>query len=389
MKILFLSRWFPFPADNGSRIRISNLLRGLSQHHEVTLLSFSDQPEVSRDASEVRSICRKVEIVEWREFNPDSVRSLVGFFSLKPRSLVDTFSADMAQKIQKTLAEDRYDLVIASQLSMAAYFRYFGGVPAVFEEVELGLSIGNALDLKSRLRHAFTWFKLRMYLSQLLRRFRICTVASAQERRLLMKNFPGYGGIVEVIPNCVDTDEYNYSMKEPAPNSMVFSGSFRYLANYEAVRWFVRDVFPRILARIPNASLTVTGDHANLPLPSERNITRAGRVDDIKSLIASCAVSIAPLQTGGGTRLKILEAMAIGTPVVSTSKGAEGLDAEHEKHIVIADDPESFADNVVKLLEEKTLRQILSGEARKLVEEKYDWAVVLPQFLNLLKAASV
>ena len=107
--------------------------------------------------------------------------------------------------------------------------------------------------------------------------------------------------------------------------------------------------------------------------------------DSIKSLIASCGVSLSPLWSGGGTRLKILEAMAIGTPVVATSKGAEGLIVQNGKHILIADQPELFAKNVIKVMREQELRDFLSANALRLVQENYDWKVVMPKLLGLLE----
>src|SRR6185503_10014512 len=116
MKILFLSRWFPYPTTNGSKLRIYNLLRGLSKDHDVTLLSFTDQPDANPAAAEIRSLCSDVFVVPWREFDPRSKRARLGLLSLTPRSLVDTFSADMAQTITRLLTAQHYDLVIASQL---------------------------------------------------------------------------------------------------------------------------------------------------------------------------------------------------------------------------------------------------------------------------------
>jgi polysaccharide biosynthesis protein PslH len=386
MKILFLSRWFPYPMNNGSKIRIYNLLRGLSRHHELTLLSFADQPGVSPEAPEIRAVCSKVQVVPWREFDPATTRARLGFLNFKPRSVVDTFSPEMARAITWTLAEEKHDLIIASQLQMAAYYPHFRNVPAVFEELEIGLFHDQAFsaDGKIRLRQALTLFKLRTYLSRLLDSFQACTVASVQEHQLLLRNFPGFRKPVEIIPNCLNMDEYKNITAEKQANTLIFTGPFKYHANYDAMKWFVGDVFPLVLERVPDAHLIITGDHQNLPLPSTKNITLAGYVDDVKSLIASNTVSIAPLLSGGGTRLKILEAMALGTPVVATSKGAEGLDARSGEHLLIADSAGDFAGSTVRLLKEAGLRQQLAVNSQKLVREKYDWAGIMPAFLRLL-----
>ncbi len=391
MKILFLSRWFPYPTNNGSKLRIYNLLRGLSQHHDVTLLSFADQPDVSLEAPEIRAVCSSVHVTPWKEFDPQSRQARLAFLSLKPRSVVDTFSAEMAQTITRLLNEPTFDLVIASQLPMAAYYPYFGNTPALFEEVELGLSYGDAHNSSGglkRLRHALTWFKLRSYFSRLLRAFQACTVASEQERHLLKNVFPSYKKEIEVIPNCVDVQAYENIHADTKLNQLVFTGSFRYHTNYEAMVWFVRDVFPRILRESPQTQLVITGDHAGLPLPPTTNVTLAGYVEDIGALIAASAVSLAPLWSGGGTRLKILEAMAIGTPVVATSKGAEGLDAKTGEHLFVTDSADQFADYVLQLLRERDLWHHLATNAKQLVQEKYDWGVVLPRFLGIVEQIS-
>ena len=390
MKILFLSRWFPYPTNNGSKLRIYNLLRGLSKHHAVSLLSFADQPDVSPEAPEIQSICSDVQVVSWREFDPNSTRAKLGFLSLKPRSIIDTFSPEMAQAITQTLNKQKYDLVIASQLQMAAYYPYFQNIPALFEEMEIGLIHGQAnttADKVQRLRHAFTWFKLRMYLSQLLKSFQAVTVVSEQEQKLITQTFP-YVKNVQVLPNCMNMDDYKDIHAEVKSNTLVFTGSFRYHTNYEAMVWFVGKVFPLILERIPDAQLIITGEHANLPLPSNQHITLAGYVDDIKSLIAASTVAIAPLWSGGGTRLKILEAMAIGTPVVATTKGAEGLDAKTGEHLFIEDDPGKFAECVINLLIDERLRQVMASKANDLVHEKYDWGGVMPSLLSLVERIS-
>lgn len=387
MKILFLSRWFPYPVNNGSKVRIYNLLRGLSRHHDVTLLSFVDQTGGRPEAPEILSLCSDIVVVPWKEFEPGRWQARLGFLSLKPRSVIDTFSPEMAGAITTASKGHKFDLVIASQLQMAAYYPYFQGIPALFEELEIGLFHDRAFspDGKIRLRHALTWFKYRLYLSRLFEGFRSFTVVSETERGLVARNFPHPKNHIEVLPNCIDVREYSKKGVEQKANTIIFTGPFKYRVNYEAMLWFVGEVFPLVLKQIPDAKLVITGDHENLPLPSSQNISLAGFVEDIKSLIASSTVAIAPLQSGGGTRLKILEAMAIGTPVVATSKGAEGLDAKTGEHLLVTDEPKMFATYVINLIQDRALHEKISVNATALVAEQYDCSKVMLKFFSLIK----
>jgi len=389
LNILFLSRWFPYPSNNGSKLRIAGLLRELAQHHTITLVSFTDQSDVQLSASELQSMCSVLHTVPWREFNPNSWRARLGFFSLQPRFLIDTHSEDMANLISNLTADKKFDMVIASQLSMAAYFPYFHATPAIFEELELGQfydRIGSAQSSLKRFRSRLTWFKLNLYLNRLLDAFGKYTTASTQEYLLFCRHFPAHEKKLAVIPNCIQVRDYQISVNDPAANRLIYSGSFRFYANYEAMQWFVGNVFPRVLAKIPDTHLIITGDHAGYPLPSIKNVTLTGYVDDIKAWVAASAISVAPLQSGGGTRLKILEAMALGVPVVTTSKGAEGLDVKHEEHLLIADSADDFAKCIVRVLTDKGIRDHLVQNAKKIVSEKYDWPVVVPHFLRLMES---
>jgi sugar transferase (PEP-CTERM/EpsH1 system associated) len=387
MKILFLSRWYPYPPNNGAKLRIYNLLRSLGQDHEVTLLSFNDQPTHLPDISALQPLCQEVQVVPWKPFDPQSQRAWLGFLSLTPRSVVDTYSTVMRMRIEQTLSTAEYDMVIASSMGMAAYGLYFHGLPALLEEVQLGElyeQFAHAPSLWYRFRYGLTWLKLCRYLTTILRNFRVCTVVSNQERQLLSKAIPGYRS-VEVIPNCVNLTSYNEVQEIPQPNSLIFTGAFSFYPNYEAMVWFLQEIYPRIQADVPNVRLTITGHHANHPLPPASNVTLTGFVDDVRPFIAGAWASVVPLHIGGGTRLKILEAMALRTPVVATSKGAEGLDVQAGRHLLLADSPESFAQEVIRLLKEPSLRQQLADQAYELVRTKYDWAVTMPRFLELVE----
>lgn len=407
-QILFLSRWFPYPPSNGSKLRIFNLLRGLAEAgHNVRLLSFVEPDfdpkgiparpgeDAWRSGDNLAGLgpyCQSVRATPWRQFAPESNRARLGFFSATPRSVRDTWSTEMAQMIGDELATHRPDLIIASQIDTAAYVPANSGVPALFEEVELGLMVEQyaaAATPGQRLRYGLTWAKYRSYLNSLLGRFAACTVVSQREQLLLAAAAPGFPP-AEIIPNCIHLPDYQ-STNLPTDQSansqshhLIFTGAFTYHVNYEGALWFVEHVLPLVQAQVGDVGLTITGNHANLPFPQAEAVTLTGFVDDVRALIAGAGVCVVPIWQGGGTRLKILEAMALGTPVVATSKGAEGLDAQDGVHLLIADEPAAFADAVVRLLRDPQLRQRLVEQALALVGQHYNWQVVMPRFVQIV-----
>ncbi|MEJ2706161.1 MAG: glycosyltransferase [Anaerolineales bacterium] len=387
MKILFLSYWFPYPADNGSKLRIFNLIKGLAQEHEVTLLSF-DHQGISAVPDELNQICREVYFLPGKIYSSKSLRAFLGLFQAKPRALVDTFVPEMFDFIQQLVAQHKFDLVIASQWYMASYQAAFQDIPAIFEEVELGVFEDMRLKaptLMRRLRQELTSYKLQTYYRKHLRKFAACTVASPEEERLLRTIVSQYGP-VEIIPNGVGLADYQSVHAGAEPGTLIYTGSFRYHPNYDAMCWFLEEIFPKIQQRVSHSKVVITGDHAGRQLPNHQAVELTGYVDDVRPLIASASVSLAPIRSGGGTRLKILEAMALHTPVVSTSKGAEGLQVEHGKHLLIADTPEEFAGAVILLLEDQQLRNRLTEHAYQLIAQKYDWSVIMPRFINLAQS---
>jgi glycosyltransferase involved in cell wall biosynthesis len=167
---------------------------------------------------------------------------------------------------------------------------------------------------------------------------------------------------------------------------MIYAGAFTFEPNFRAMQWFVDKVLPRIVAQVPQAHLTITGNHAGRTLSMPGYVSLTGYVDDVHSRIARSWCSVVPLLQGGGTRLKILEAMALGTPVIATSKGAEGLDVQPGEHLLVADEPHAFAEAVLNLFVDPLLRQRLAANAHQLIREKYDWAVTMPRFLKMIES---
>ncbi len=387
MRILFISRWFPYPPDNGSKLRIFNLLRGLSNFHTVDLLSFTDRLVSGSDLLFLYNYCRNIKTVPWIPYNPRSIQARIGFLGLVPRSLIDTFSLSMAQEIVDMLEKHAYDLVIASQLDTAIYRKFFLGLPALFEEVEVGIiymRYSQAKGKSQKLRNWLTWEKHKFFLKNLLSEYQTCTVVSVQERSLVLNEISKTAKI-EVIPNGIMLREYDQIKVSPKPNTLIFTGPFTYYVNYEAMVWFLEHIFPEVQNRIPDVKLIITGDNAGIKLPNNKNVIQLGYVDDVRTQIAGSWVSIAPLLQGGGTRYKIIEAMALRTPVISTTKGAEGLGVYPGRDLLIADTPHEFAEAIIQVLIDDKLRHEISSNAYQFVRENMDWSVILPSFLSLVE----
>jgi glycosyltransferase involved in cell wall biosynthesis len=382
MRILFLSSWFPYPPDNGSRIRIFNLVRELGRRHEVTLLSFTNHERDRDHVAEMARYCAAVQIVAGREFHPGSWRSLAGFLSPSPRWLVDVHSPEMAALVAATLAQKPFDVVVGSQIKMLPYLRDIEGVPTVLEELETEILLDDirragspAAALRTRLR----WLKLARYLRDALRHdLAGCTVVSEPERDNLLRLMPGYAHWA-VIPNGVDLAHYAGEYPPAVEERLVFSGALTYTANYDAMAYFLSQVWPQVRARRPDVRLAITGRHDGVDLAGlalDDHVRLTGYLPDVRPMVAGSRLCVVPLRQGGGTRLKILEAMALGTPVVTTRKGAEGLAARDGEHLLLADTPEELTAAILRLLSEPETARRLAAAARQLVEERYGWAAI-------------
>jgi len=385
MNILFLSRWYPFPPNNGSKLRIYNLLQGLCEHHEVVLLSFAESSEITPKMERPISNFKEIHFIPRKPFNPLSKKARLGFLSKTPRSFIDTFSPELVASIHEILNSDKFDLVIASQVDMAAYGRHFQELPAIFEEAEVGIlyeQFKNAASFPERLRYWLTWNKHKRFLLSTLKYFKAATVVSQPEKSLLSEAISNHPPI-KIIPNGVDVQSYRDFQEIRKPNTMIFAGAFSFSPNYEAMQWFVGEALPIIQENIPTAELTITGNHLDLPLPKANYLNLTGLVDDVRPLIAQSTCSVVPILSGGGTRLKILEAVALGTPVITTTKGVEGLDLTPGDDILVGDNPKEFADAVIKVLTDAETGQKLATNALKKVQENYDWAQIVPDLLDL------
>ena len=386
MKILFLSPWFPTPPVNGSKIRICHLLKALSRRHSVSLVSFI-RPGESIDLQGTEAFCEQVRTVPYREFRPHHWRARLAYFSLQPRSVANTYSPEMAQIMRKLAGQA--DCIIASELVTAAYLRLGISLPSMLDDLELaaGQDAWNNSHGWERWLRWLTWQKSCQYIRQLLPHFRMATVVSELEAAVLRKIAPAYSSI-QVLPNGVDTEFNRPGSAAPQTGKLVYSGALTYKANYDAMYYFLSEIFPIIRQQQPDAYLEITGSTQGVDLGGLRideRVRFTGFMDDIRPVIAGAWMCVVPLRQGSGTRLKILEAMALGTPVVSTTKGAEGLAVTPEEDILIADQPEDFARQVVRLSGDTELRSRLSTNGRRLVEQRFSWKMIGQDFCSMVE----
>jgi glycosyltransferase involved in cell wall biosynthesis len=240
-----------------------------------------------------------------------------------------------------------------------------------------------------RLRRYLAYRKFQTYESELFRHFDLCLVVSERDQKLLAEYVPLAPHQIGLVPNGVDLEHYQPGLYAPDEGRLVYNGAVTYQANYDAVRYFLESIFPQVRRDVPEARLTVTGRTEGVDLqalPSQDGVTFTGFVDDVRPVVGGSSVCVVPLRQGAGTRLKILEAMALGTPVVSTPKGAEGLAVEHGTHLLIADTPRDFARQTVRLLQDTVLRRGLAERALQLVQSRYAWADIRLRFGEMVAA---
>lgn len=388
MRVLFLSRWLPFPPDNGSKIRILNLLRSLAEIAEIDLITLYDQSEPPGELGELGSLCRDISLFRRKPYRAFSLQSIIGLFSPTPRWIIGTHQDDLEEVIKERVEGSSYDLVIASQWEMACYWKAFENKSSIFEEIELGQFLSKrdqASNLLTTARHSLTLFKLKRYIRKVLPTFSASTVASDIEAEHIQRILPDYSELFR-IPNCIRPMDYDDVEFVKQDNTIIFTGSMNFRPNYAAMKWFIKSIYPLILEAVPDAQLLITGGGKDRDLPDAKNLRRLGHVPDVRPYLTSATVAVVPLLHGGGTRLKILEAMALNTPVIATTKGAEGLEVTDGQEILIADEPDHFASQVVSVLRNPELGDKLAGHAYSYVSTYASCQETNLAFVNLCRS---
>jgi glycosyltransferase involved in cell wall biosynthesis len=386
MRVLVLSTWFPYPPDNGAKSRAHYLVRALAEAHDVTLIAFrpqntpnADPPANVRVVSVADDPFRYVSLPQWIKY-------------ASPIPLAFWPSSPMQRAVAEARRGEEWDVVVAIQTPVAQYATRLNGTPRVIDiDTSLSYQLYGRRGRGADVRTWLSWQKAHRYELRMFRRFQAGSVVSSKELEFVRSMVENTACRIEVVPNGVDCQYHSFRQYPVCPDTLIYNGALTYSANYDAMRFFLSEVYPLLRQQRPVASLTITGSTAGVDrsgLRLDESVHFSGYVADVRSLVGGSAVCVVPIRQGGGTRLKILEAMALGVPVVSTSKGAEGLAVTSGQHVLLADSPVEFAAQTLAVMQDAALRERLTTQARQLVEQVYNWHIIGRQFTELVEAAA-
>lgn len=387
MRLLFLSLFYPLPANNGVKMRTWAVLHALAADgHEVTLATFADTAEGYGHSAELLQVCRRVEcvprVLKSLSSSADYFGRFRGAFSSLPYGVLQARSDQMEQRIVALVQSERFDGVVCEQTDPLVNLPHSVFVPVILDNHNVEhLILQRYLQFeRNPARRCYARLECRRTLQwqrEACRRSAITLVCSEHDRALIQCLAPKVP--VMVAPNVVDTDYYQPSGAEE-PCTVLYQGGMDWYPNRDAVEFFVSAILPKLRAVVPELRFVVGGrtpsEKFRRRLAAVPGIEFTGTVPDMRAEITRAAVCVVPLRIGSGTRLKILEAAAMSKPIVSTRVGAEGLDFVADREIVLADEPQAFAGAVADLLGGSARRRELGQAARRRVEECYSLPVL-------------
>jgi polysaccharide biosynthesis protein PslH len=391
VRILFVTQIVPYPPFGGVLQRGYNLLRELGRQHEVHLLAFHHPDElppgepVERSRAELGKFCRSLEYFPlWPK--KSRLHKLVAFgvgsLIREPFSVLAHKSAALAERIESLCEKRACDIVHLDTIALAPYLENCGAVPAALchHNIESQLMARRAeheSNFAARRYVAAQSRKLLDYERVQPARFRLNITVSQNDSAMLRSICPAAHAVE--IPNGVDTEYFKPTGHDGTP-ALIYTGGMNMFANRDAVEWFLEAIWPRVKAVMPEARFYAIGSRPSAKLlaaaAADPHVEAPGFVDDVRPWVSRAAVYVVPLRVGGGTRLKVVDAMAQGKAIVSTTVGAEGVEGEDGRHFLLRDDPQSFADTVVELLRDPARRRQLGSDARDRAVERYSWPLL-------------
>lgn len=389
MKVLVLTPSFPSPTW-GAGTRNYYLLKTLARYHTVSLLSLIDHEEDREKQALLQDVVSAIRCVMRPPIKRKRLRQLSYMARFQPYSLALNEFDEVQTALDEMLAEEAYDAVLFESALMSRY-RLPATVKRIVDQhnIEYELFWRTYRNESTGWRKWYNWCESSLLKPDeiaLCRQADLVLTTSEQDQATLKHLLPATS--IEVVPNGVDIEIFQNNSTEQIPDQIIFTGAMNYYPNIDAVLTFARNCWPLIRAQIPSATWIIVGREPSLEVRSLGElpgVTVTGGVPDVRSYLASSVVALAPLQVGGGTRLKILEAFAMGKAVVSSSVGCEGLAVVPAEHLLVADQPEEFARAVVQLLQNVEMRTRFGKAGRALVEEKYSWERSGAQLLRVLE----
>jgi glycosyltransferase involved in cell wall biosynthesis len=388
MRVLMLTQVVVYPADAGPKVKTLQVLRYLAARHEVIYCTFARGEQEARDAQKLSDICRRVETVPMQRSRVSDARFLAESLLTGDSFLLrrDDRPA-MQQRVRRLLQEEQIDVLHVDQLNMMRFVPadWQGTVildehNAVWQVVErLRKGAGNPL---SRLLLGREVRLIRKLEGEACRRAQVALAVSEHDQESLYE-VAGKEAMIEVVPITVDAAQFTplWEARDPRPNLLFTIGTMFWPPNSEGVLWWLREGYESLRELCPDVHYDVVGarpPQSLLALTEQREGVQVhGYVADAAPFWTHAAALAVPLLSGGGVRVKILEAMATGVPVISTTVGCEGLEVRHGEHLLIADTPRDFARACAALLRDQELAQRLAGNARRLILERYDAQIAL------------
>jgi glycosyltransferase involved in cell wall biosynthesis len=390
MRILWIKTELLHPVDKGGRIRTFHMLRSLSRHHHVTYLCLDDGLAAPDALARARDYAQEVVIVPFRP----PAKGSAGFFLALLRNLFSPLPYAVARYESRALRQEILRLAGASDLIVCDFLAPSINVPAglpapvvLFQHnVEAVIWQRHVLVPQPALRRAYfraQWQRMRRYEAEQCRRFARVIAVSATDAERMRREYQVAS--VGCVPTGVDLEYFSASLRQRQSRELVFVGSMDWMPNEDGIRWFATEVFGRLQASVEDVRLTVVGRSPSRSLRelASRNaaIEVTGTVEDVRPYLARAGICVVPLRVGGGTRLKIYEAMAAGVPVVTTAIGAEGLPLRHGEHLLIANTAQEQMDAIRALLSDPAQAARLAANALRHVQEHCSWDAATERFL--------
>ena len=393
MKILWVKPGKLLPLDTGGKLRTYNILRQLSTTQELTYLSYygghrdeAYEQEILKHLPGTVTIYTAAPDVTAIERHLDYMRRL----PWRAPYAVSKFTAPEVQRLlREWLSQRRFDVAVCDFLSSALNFPRQLATPTVLfqHNVETVLWKRKAqFEVKwlDRMISKIEYAKMVRFEPAQVRRFHHLIAVSEQDRQSM--SWMCDLSHISVVPTGVDLGKYQYHTNQrPSGPLVIFTGSMDWEANIDGVEYFCKDIWPRVLTQVPEARFRIVGrdPHPRVKRLASESVEVTGTVPSIVDHLRAAAVFVVPLRIGGGTRIKIYEAMAMGKATISTAVGAEGLDVQHGRDILLEDDPAGFAEAIVKLLRDEVLLRRFEAAAAATARQ-YDWSVITERFVEVL-----